>query len=244
MANYQILDNVAHKDLRVRLQSGPEFGDSAGTVVAFPTEFADLQREYPIFFRRDPNGEYFAVALLGFAPDENLYLDGDRWNASYLPGMVARGPFLVGFQERQVDGEMRREPVIHLDMDHPRVSRTEGERVFLEQGGYSPYLQRVQRILSRLNEGFAVIKPMFAAFTEFDLIAPVSIEVKLTGSEPVNLQGFYSIDREKLSNLDSEPLFKLHRSGFLQGAYLVLSSQGNLNSLIEKKVRKQSQQAA
>ncbi len=243
MANHALLDNVAHKDLRVRMQFGPAFGDNVGTVIAFPTEFADLQREYPIFFRRDQNGDFFAVALLGFDKDENLYLDGDRWDAHYLPGMVARGPFLVGFQERQEGSEVRREAVIHVDLDHPRVSQTEGERVFLDQGGHSPYLQRVTRVLSGLNDGFAVSKPMFAAFTELNLIAPVDLEVKLTGAEPLNLRGFFSIDREKLAALDQEGLLKLHRSGFLQGAYLVLASHANLNVLIERKVKKHAQAA-
>lgn len=243
MANHQLLDNVTHKDLRVRMQFGPPFGDNVGTVIAFPTEFADLQREYPIFFRRDPNGEYFAVALLGFEKDENLFLEGDRWDAWYLPGMVARGPFLVGFQERQDGSEMRREPIIHVDMDNPRVSQTEGERVFLAQGGHSPYLQRVTRVLSGLNDGFVLTKPMFAAFQEHNLIAPVDVEVKITGAEPVNLRGFYSIDREKLVALEGEQLLKLHRSGFLQAAYLVLASQASLQALIDRKVRRLSQSA-
>ena len=45
-----------------------------------------------------------------------------------MPGILARGPFLIGFQEHNEGGELRREPVIHLDMENPRVSETEGER--------------------------------------------------------------------------------------------------------------------
>jgi hypothetical protein len=244
MANPVLLDNITHKNLRVRLQYGAAFGDNVGTMLAFPTEFADLQREYPIFFRRDANGDFFAVALLGFARDENLYLEGDHWDAFYLPGMVARGPFLIGFQEREEGGEVKRQPVIHVDMDHPRLSETEGERVFLDQGGHSPYLQRISRVLNGLNEGHAIAKPMFTAFVELDLIAPVDVEVKITGAEPANLLGFYSINREKLAALGADSLLKLHRTGFLYGAHLVLASHANLDVLIERKVRKQAAQAA
>jgi hypothetical protein len=243
MPNHVPLDNITHKNLRVRMR-GPNMGDPTGTVLVFPTEFQDLQREYPIFFRRDNNGDYYSVALLGFSKDENLYLDGDRWDAFYLPGMVARGPFLIGFQEREEGGETRRQPVIHVDMDNPRISETEGEPVFLEQGGHSPYLQRITKVLAGLNDGFAISRPMFAAFAEHDLIAPVDVEVKITGSEPTNLLGFYSINREKLAKLEGEALLKLHRSGFLQGAYLVLASQMNLEVLIGRKVRRQAQAAA
>ena len=95
---------------------GGNFGDATGMVLAFPSEYAELQREYPIFFRKDrDSGEWQSVALLGFEQHENLFLQDGRWNASYLPGAVARGPFLIGFQEQRFDGESRKEPVIHVD---------------------------------------------------------------------------------------------------------------------------------
>ena len=53
MARYELLNNVAHKDLRVATRFGREFGDDVGMVPAFPSEYAELQREYPIFFRKD-----------------------------------------------------------------------------------------------------------------------------------------------------------------------------------------------
>jgi len=244
MTTHVLLDNVTHKNLRVPSQHAAAFGDNVGSVPTFPTEFADLQREYPIFFRRDANGDYYSVALLGFAKDENLYLDGDRWDAMYLPGIVARGPFLIGFQERQEGGELRRDPVIHVDMDNPRINETEGEPVFLERGGHSPYLQRVSRMLSGLNDGFALNKVMFTAFAAADLIAPVDLEVKVTGAEPLTLSGFYTLDREKLAALDSAQLHQLHRTGFLHAAYLVLASHINLNKLIDRKISKVKAAAA
>ena len=109
MTRHVMLNNIAHKDLRVITRYGAEFGDNVGTVMTVPTEFADVQREYPIFFRKDANtGEFMSVALLGFSKDENLFLDErGGWNAAYVPGIIARGPFLIGFQERQEGGEMR-----------------------------------------------------------------------------------------------------------------------------------------
>lgn len=86
-------------------------------VPAYPSEFAELQREYPIFLRRDADtGGWQSVALLGFEQHENLFLQGDRWNAAYLPGAAAKGPFLIGFQENHVDGALTREAVLHVDL--------------------------------------------------------------------------------------------------------------------------------
>jgi len=239
MARYALLNNVDHRDLRVILRYGAEFADNVATVLTFPTEFADLQREYPIFFRKDrTTGEFQSVALLGFQEGENLFLEGGRWNANYIPGIVARGPFLIGFQEQQVDGAMRKEPVIHVDVDHPRVSRTEGQPVFLPHGGNSPFLEHVAVVLRGIHKGLEVGKAMFAEFTRLELIEPVKLEVNVSDSEKYALDGLHTINQEKLRTLDGESLLQLHRAGFLQGAYLVIASLGNVKSLMAVKQRR------
>lgn len=243
MPRYETLDNVAHKDLRVVTRFGAEFGDAMGMVPAFPTEFAELQREYPIFFRKDPaSGQFQSVALLGFDKEENLFLQGDRWSAGYLPGVIARGPFLIGFQEQQVDGQLRREPVIHVDMEHARVGQGEGEPVFLPQGGNSPYLQHIITILRGINDGVEAGRVMFAALDRLELIQPISLDVRFDATHSVNLTGLYGIDRDRLAALDAEALHGLHRDGWLEGVYLILASLNNMRRLIAEKQRRLREQ--
>jgi hypothetical protein len=243
MARHEMLNNVAHKDLRVITRHAAEFGDSLGSVLTFPTEYGDVQREYPIFFRKDATtGEFGSVALLGFAKDENLFLDETGWHARYVPGVIARGPFLIGFQQQQVDGETRTEPVIHLDMDDPRISTKEGEPMFLPQGGNTPYLERIAAILKGLHEGVAVGKAMFAAFAEHDLIEPVKVEIRFSPEEQYDLIGLYTISEQKLRALDGAALAKLNATGFLQGAFLVLASLNNMKTLIEMKQQRRARQ--
>jgi hypothetical protein len=244
VSKYVMLNNVAHKELRVITRYGKEFGDNVATAVVVPTEFADVQREYPIFFRKDPqSGAYSAMALLGLQQDENLYLGAKGWEADYVPGVVARGPFFIGFQRREVEGRVQSEPVVHVDLDSPRVSKTEGERVFNAQGGNTPYLERVAALLNAVNLGLEVSKPMFEAFIAADLIEPVQLEVKVNSEEQFNLTGMYTISREKLAALDADTLFKLHRAGYLQAAFLVISSMANVQRLIDLKNRRQHQAA-
>lgn len=239
MSKPVLLDNVTHKNLRVITRYGEEFGDNVNRVLVFPTEYSDVQREYPILLRKDgDSGDYQSIALLGFARGENLFLDGGNWNAGYVPGILARGPFLIGFQQREVDGESQPEPVIHVDMDSPRVSETEGEPVFLPHGGNSPYLERIATILGGINDGMAAARAMFAAFESLELIEPVNIEVEVYEGEKYDLRGLYAISEEKLANLDGASLEKLNRAGFLQGAYLLTASLGNVRKLIEMKRRR------
>jgi hypothetical protein len=231
MTQHVLLNNVQHKDLRVIARPRAEFGDNVGSVLTFPTEFGDVQREYPIFFRKDPtSGEYQSLALLGFKHDENLFLDENGWDADYVPGVIARGPFLIGFQKE--------EPVIHVDLDSPRISQTEGEPVFLPQGGNSRYIDQVATILKGIHDGIAVSKAMFAVFAEMDLIEPVNLEIKFSAEEQYNLRGLFTISDKKLAALDGESLYKLNQRGYLQGAFLVMASMNNVRKLIALKHRR------
>lgn len=244
MARYELLNNVTHKDLRAITRFGHEFGDAVGTVLAFPTEYGELQREYPIFFRKDgEGGEWQSVALLGFDRQENLFLQDGRWNAAYLPAAVAKGPFLIGFQEQRIEGELRKEPVIHVDLEHPRVSSSEGEPVFLPHGGHSPYLERIVTVLRGIRDGVEAGKAMFAAFDALGLIQPLGLKVQIDDTHGVNLTGLYGIDRERLAALDAESLHGLHQAGYLEGAYLVLASMQNIRRLMAEKQRRLRQQA-
>ncbi|WP_355584797.1 SapC family protein [Xanthomonas cannabis] len=239
MTRYAVLNNVTHHDLRVILRFGPEFGDAIGLVPAFVTEYADLQREYPLFFRKDPAGSgYQSVALLGFTQDENLFLQEGRWNASYLPGIVAKGPFLIGFQEQRIDGALVQEPVIHIDLEHPRVSRSEGEAVFLPQGGHSPYLDHIIGVLRGIREGVDAGQAMAAAFDALGLIQPVRLDVALDATHAAQLDGLFAVDRERLAALDAQALHQLHQAGYLEGAFLMLASQYNLRRLMAEKQRR------
>lgn len=236
MANHVLLNNIQHKDLRVITQFSAAYGDNVGSTLTFPTEFADIQKEYPIFFQLNPDtGKYQSVVLFGLSQDENLFLrDDGTWHAAYVPAVMARGPFLIGFQEDPHNPD-NREPVIHVDMDSPKVSTTEGAPVFLEFGGNTPYLENITRSLKDIYDGTATSEAMFKAFTELDLIAPVNIEIELNNGTKHRLNGIHTINRDKLANLTGEELLQLNCSGFLASAFLVVASLGNIQKLINIK---------
>lgn len=238
MSNRVALDNIAHQHLRVITRHGAEFGDNINQVLVFPTEFVSVQREYPIFFKKDAEGNYQAIALLGFDQGENLFLDEKGWNARYVPAIQQRGPFLIGFREVTDGGETKREPMVHVDLDHPRISKTEGEPIFLAQGGNAAALDRASRALQILFNGVEVAKTMFAAFEEAGIIDPVAVEIKLQERETYNLRNHFTISEPKLAALDGAALERLNKAGFLQAAHMVVASLGNVNRLIELRRRK------
>jgi hypothetical protein len=230
MSGPVLLNNVDHADVRVRLGHGAAYGDAINQIDLFPTEFEAAQRDYPIVFRRNPDGGYRAVALLGLDRDENLFLDGEEWRARYVPALIQRGPFSIGVPR---DGG---EPMIHIDLDHPRISRSEGEPLFRDQGGNAPYLDHVAKVLQLIYAGIDASAPMFAAFEKLGLIEPVTIEIELTDTRKYRVPDCHTIDRARLAQLDGARLAELHSSDFLRAAIWVASSLGNVSRLIELKL--------
>ena len=239
MTNSVLLNNVTHKDLRVKTGYSAEFGDSINSCIVFPTEFAYVQREYPIVFRRDTQGDLQPIALLGFDADENLFLDENGWNARYVPAIQQRGPFMIGLPK---GGSVEDRPgaMINIDLDHPRISQTEGEPVFLPQGGNSPYLERMSRVLQLIYDGAGVTRPMIAAFEEAGLIESVDVNVELKRGPKFRMSGLLTISQEKLAGLDGDRLARLNSAGYLQLAVLAMASVGNISWLVDLKNRKRA----
>lgn len=236
MANYVLLNNVQHQNLKVVDRYASELGDGKAAVMTFPTEFSDVQREYPILLSRDSqSGDYQAVALLGIQKDENLFLcdAGNGWSASYIPAVVTRGPFIIGLQEQEDEAEGA--PMIYVDLDSPKVSETEGEPLFLQFGGNSPYLEYISEVLRTIHQGAEIGKVMFRAFDQLGLIEPITINIDLKNGDKHQLSGYYTISEEKLTNLSGDSLRALNLSGYLQGAFLILASLSNIKKLIDMK---------
>jgi len=240
MTNKVLLNNIDHADLRVINRHGAEFGDAINQVLVFPTEFEDLQREYPIFLRKDANGEFQAIALLGLDKDENLFLGEGGWNARYVPAMQQRGPFSIVLQAPRPGSGSDPEVMIHIDLDHPRVNREEGEPLFLPAGGNAPYLQHVSRLLGTIYDGLDLGRPFFEALDQLGLIEPVEVEAALTDGKVYVIPGLFTISEARLTAVAGEELERLHRSGMLRAAYAMLSSLANVPRLIDTKLRKQA----
>lgn len=240
MGQHVLLNNVDHHDLRLIIRHGESFGDNVNQVLVFPTEYQEVQRHYPIFFSRTEAGGLKSVALLGFDKDENLFLDGDRWNAGYVPAMHRIDPFLIG-QPQAAPGEdlpAEAEAMILVDPDHVRISRSEGEPLFLAQGGNSPALMHVTSVLQQVYAGQTLSDRMFAAFFETGLLAPVDIEVKISDRQSFMLKDMLTISRAALAGLDGVTLQALNQAGFLAMAFHVLSSMGNLSHMITLKTER------
>lgn len=233
MTNFVLLNNVDHQDIRIITERSQKYGDDVMFAMTFPHEFRDVQAWYPILFHRDDNGDFYPLALFGFQQGENLFLDESGWHAPYVPAMIRREPFLIGFQASKDSGDADKARVLSLDTDHPRVSKESGERLFQPLGGRTPLLEDIANLLEIIYQGHQQNKAFVSALQEHNLIESVNFDITLNDGSKNQLLGFYAIHEERLQELPGSTLEMFNREGFLMPIFMVLASMSNMRRLID-----------
>ncbi|RBC02270.1 peptidase, partial [Xanthomonas oryzae pv. oryzae] len=226
MTNAVLLNNLDHRDLRVITAHGAAYGDEVVSAATFPQEFRQLQAQYPIVFHRSGERSFQPLALLGLRLGENLFLDGARWDAPYIPLSIQRQPFLIG---EQPDG-----PMVHIDLDSPRISSAEGELLFREHGGTTDFLDRISQVLRTLHDGLAASDAFVERVLRYDLLEPFVFEATLNNGLECRLAGLYVVHEERLRALDEAALLELHRHGDLEPLYMAVASIAQFRHLLER----------
>lgn len=233
MTNFALLNIDDHQDLRVITDRAAKYGDNVMYAMTFPFEFRSIQAHYPIFFHRDDNGDYYPVALFGFEEGENLFLNESGWNADYIPAMIRREPFLIGYQGSEDQGDADKARVMSIDLDHPRVSQDSGEALFRPLGGRTPYLEDAATLMEEIYGGYVHNKTFVAALEEHELIESVTVGITLNDGSQNQLLGFFAINEEKVEQLPGSVLEEFSQQKILMPLFMILASTGNVRNLIE-----------
>ena len=226
MTRHVQINNIDHSHLRIDTARGAALGDAISFAPLVPGEFRSVQACYPIVFRKTAEGSIQPVALFGFEEGVNLFLEGDRWDASYLPLAIERQPFLIGR-----DGD---ELTVHIDLDHPRVGTGTGQPLFREHGGNSDYLDRVASVLLTLHNGLERVPAFVEALLARDLLESFVLDVELDDGSLNRLAGYYTINEERVRALDAVALGELHAAGHLEPVFMAMASVSHFRDLIER----------
>jgi hypothetical protein len=238
MTRLVLLNNVDHKALRIITRRAHAYGDGVMYAPTFPAEFRTIQGNYPIVFqKRGDTGQFQPLALLGLEEGENLFLAGHGWDANYIPMSVERLPFFIGGQRSSEAGGAPRR-VIHIDLDHPRVSESEGERLFREYGGTTEFLDRMNGLLDQLDQGMQATAAFIEALLAHELLESFVLDITLKDGSEGRLAGFYTINEERLRALGSTAVGALHAQGMLEPIYMVVASMAHLRDLIDRRNRR------
>jgi len=226
----ELLNNVTHKDLRVVTRRGARWGDDQMSCPVTLDEFSRLQAHYPIVFQQDGPGRFRPIVLFGLQDGENLYLDGERWDADYLPLAMRRMPFSIGVD--QASDEMR----MMVDMASPRIAAAdiEGEAVFRPHGGNTDYLEEANSVLRTLHEGLQATPAFVEALVRHELLEPFVLDVERPDGSHGRLQGLHMIVEERLAALDGATVARLHEADYLRPIYLAVASISHLDRLVRR----------
>ena len=234
MSQYEILNQEKHRHLRVKTGYGAALGDAVMYAMTYPMEFRDIQGCYPILFTKDPNtGGFFAAAVFGFEADQNLFLKDNGWDAYYVPAMVRRQPFLMATGG---EGE-NANPVVSLDLDHPRVAQDEGETLFDSEGRPTEFLKQKIALLDKLHRGLQHGRGFIEALLHHELLEQITLDIAFNDGSKKSLQGFYTIAEEQLYQLKGEALESLNRAGYLQPVFMAVASLSRMRDIIERRNR-------
>ena len=234
MSQYEILDKEKHRNLRIKTGYGAALGDAVMYVMTYPMEFRDVQGCYPILFTKDPNtGGFFAAALLGFEADQNLFLQDDGWDASYVPALAQRQPFLIATGK---DGNTDN-PMVSLDLEHPRVSQDEGEALFDDAGQPTEFLNQKVALLDKLHRGLQHGRGFIDALLQHELLEQITLDIAFGDGSKKTIDSFYTIAEERLYQLKGDVLESLNQSGYLQPVFMAVASLSRLRDVIERRNR-------
>jgi hypothetical protein len=232
MSKYEMLNNVAYADLKIKLDRSSELGDDVMFCMTYPFEFRLALSHYPILVYRDPDSNTtFPIALFGFEEGENLFLTQQGWSVRYIPIMVQRQPFSIGFQ--QLEGSDEKQQVISFNPEHPRVNSIQGESVFDEHGAYTPYLEQVVKMLESIDVGHQQNKLLVDALEKHELLENTTIAITLKDGSNYELVGFSTIADDKFEALSAEALKELNDQKLLLPITMIMASMSNLGNLVD-----------
>lgn len=239
MTRPALLDNVTHRNLRIRTERSAALGDARQSALALPAEFRHLQAHFPIVFQLvegdAANAGFQPVALFGLEEGQNLFLTDSGWDAPAVPMALQRDPFMIG---RAADDSLQ----LHIDLDSPRIVRPEegevGTALFMPHGGFSDYLDHVVQLMEHLHAQAQQLPVFIEALTRHQLLEPFVIDIETPGGEQGRLSGLFTIHEERLAALPGAALEALAREGHLLPIHMQIASLAQLPVLLERASRR------
>ncbi|NVK55706.1 MAG: SapC family protein [Alteromonadaceae bacterium] len=223
--NFVPLDKNKHKDLKVAVDPAFPYAKNTHLAAASIREFAQLASAMPLVIIQDPKtNNHHVVAMLGMEPGKNLFLQGDKWDASHVPMNIVRYPFDV-----RPDGEKLG---VYVD-ENSDLLKDEGQALFTAEGEPTEFLNNRQRLLGDLANSEMLTQKFVAKVVELELLEAMQIRLQYANGEGRNVGGIMTINEKKLFELSDEQVLELHKAGFMGAIYALMMSLGQLNRLIE-----------
>lgn len=230
MAKIEQLHNQSHKNVRILRNTDVLELAKQNILPVVLAEFPNAALEFPIcFIKNSEVEEYQVVALMGIEREENLFVNGNTWEGSYMPARYTHSPF--GLVKNPAD---HTQFGIAIDIEHRLISESEGERLFNDDGSETEFLQKQKGAMAAYLEQEQLTKLFVKELADADLLVTRSIGVNI-GDKKMSVDGVAMVDEEKLKELPDETFLKFRKNGMLPSIYTHLISMRQMNNLMKRK---------
>ncbi|WP_395699693.1 SapC family protein [Aquabacterium sp.] len=227
------LDRQMHRDLRLdRNARDMTRNKSLNAFFIAAGEFADACKDFPVVWvpaGQDEQGkpQVAPIAVFGLQQGINLCIDAaDRWRVRYVPVMLRSYPFAMA---RTSATEM----VLCVDESWIGFSKETGERLFNDDGTPTELTLGVQRQLEQLEMDVERSRLYGAKLLELNLLRDMQFEATLPDGSKLQVNGFLTVDEDKLNALPDAAMLDLARSGLLGLIHAHQISLSNMARLAE-----------
>ena len=225
------LDRVKHRDLKLNL--GARDLANVSKLNAFfvaGAEFTDACKEYPVVWvaagKSDDGKPLVApIAVFGLKGEQNLCIDGDAWRVRYVPAMLRLYPFALA---RVAANEM----VVCMDEGWIGFGNA-GQALFDANGEPSAFTLDVQKQLENFEQEVERTRLAGVMLVDKGLLRDMRFDATLPDGSKLVVDGFLTIDEDKLAALPDADLLLLARNGLLGLIHAHQISLGNMAKLVE-----------
>jgi hypothetical protein len=226
------LDRQQHRLMRFKREGDDNARFTAlNSMFVVVGEFGEACKEYPLVWieaGQDAQGvrQVAPIAVFGLVKGQNLCLDGGAWRTAYMPVALRMYPFALARS-----GEAQY--ALCHDANSTRLSVTEGEALFDQQGNPSAFLLDVQRQLEQVELEVERTRQMGLELLRLDLLREMRFEATLPDGGSVSVEGFLTIDETRFAELPDAEVIQLHKSGALGLLHAHRLSLSNMRRLAQ-----------
>ena len=226
------LDREKHRNLKLQLPiTDWRVANRLNAIFVAAVEFADVAREFPIVFVRagkeaDGRDQVAPIAVMGLLANQNLYEKDGAWRASYMPAVVRCYPFCIG----RMDAEKF---AVCVDTAWPGTQTETGEAIFQPDGEPTAFLTDMQKHLEALETEVQRTRLIGERLVEHDLLTEMRFDTTLADGRQHSVDGFLTVNDEKVQNLSDAVVGQLHREGVLGLIHAHWLSMGHMRRLVE-----------
>lgn len=226
------LDRNSHKQLKLRTDKPTlDRASSLNSVFLAVAEFADAARDFPVVFVRvgtAPDGQLPPIAPLvvfGLKPGSNLYIQNGQWTGRYMPAYIRRFPFAMARIDNSED------MALCVDQQWEGLSQTEGEALFNDKGEPTELLLNAKNFCEDFEREADRTRQACEVLQGLDLLQDMRFEATLANGEKLDVDGFMTINEQKLAELPDAKVVELHRNGLLELITMHRLSLGHMSRL-------------